>query len=207
MDAQHISSEQVALAGFVNASSANGPGRRIVIWVQGCSIGCPGCFNPTTHVRKVPSTPIAELLARILAAVRPETAGVTFSGGEPFEQAVALAALAQRLREAWPKGTLMAYSGYTLEHLESEDAPQGSRALLSALDYLVDGPFEVRSPGDAPWQASTNQRLRVLGRPLPPGSDAKGEGHIGEFHVQPDGAVLLSGLPDPKLQKIIKTIT
>ena len=207
MDALDVSFEQVALAGFVNASSANGPGRRIVIWVQGCSIGCPGCFNPTTHARTPPKTPVAELAERVLSAVTPEIAGVTFSGGEPFEQASALATLARRLRAGWPDGTLMAYSGYTLKHLESADAPEGSRALLTELDYLVDGPFEVRSPGSAAWQASTNQRLRVLGRPLPPGADAPGEGHIGEFHVLPNGGVLLSGLPDPKLKSILKTIT
>src|SRR3972149_712339 len=30
-------------------SRANGPGMRAVIWFQGCTRGCPGCFNPETH--------------------------------------------------------------------------------------------------------------------------------------------------------------
>ena len=30
-------------------SRANGPGVRFVVWLQGCTLGCPGCFNPSTH--------------------------------------------------------------------------------------------------------------------------------------------------------------
>jgi len=30
-------------------SLVNGPGKRAVVWVQGCTLGCPGCFNPQTH--------------------------------------------------------------------------------------------------------------------------------------------------------------
>jgi anaerobic ribonucleoside-triphosphate reductase activating protein len=31
------------------ASQANGPGWRAVLWLQGCTLACPGCFNPGTH--------------------------------------------------------------------------------------------------------------------------------------------------------------
>lgn len=30
-------------------SRANGPGLRTVVWFQGCTLRCPGCFNPETH--------------------------------------------------------------------------------------------------------------------------------------------------------------
>ena len=30
-------------------SRANGPGTRAVIWVQGCTIGCDGCYSQSTH--------------------------------------------------------------------------------------------------------------------------------------------------------------
>ena len=33
-------------------SRANGPGARFVVWLQGCTLGCPGCFNPATHARR-----------------------------------------------------------------------------------------------------------------------------------------------------------
>jgi anaerobic ribonucleoside-triphosphate reductase activating protein len=30
-------------------STANGPGERVVVWVQGCSLACSGCWNSETH--------------------------------------------------------------------------------------------------------------------------------------------------------------
>ena len=37
------------LHAFVPASRANGPGLRAVVYVQGCSLQCAGCWNPDTH--------------------------------------------------------------------------------------------------------------------------------------------------------------
>jgi anaerobic ribonucleoside-triphosphate reductase activating protein len=48
---------------------------------------------------------------------KPWLRGVTFSGGEPFEQVPALLELAKNIRGAGL--TLMSYSGYTLEELEA----------------------------------------------------------------------------------------
>ena len=38
-----------------SASRANGPGRRFVVWFQGCTLGCAGCFNPATHAAAGPT--------------------------------------------------------------------------------------------------------------------------------------------------------
>ncbi|MCU0780030.1 MAG: radical SAM protein [Akkermansiaceae bacterium] len=49
------------LHAFLPRSRANGPGWRSVVWVQGCSLGCPGCFNPQTHDWEgIAATPEAE---------------------------------------------------------------------------------------------------------------------------------------------------
>ncbi|HEX8107935.1 MAG TPA: 4Fe-4S cluster-binding domain-containing protein, partial [Kofleriaceae bacterium] len=40
---------EVRIHAFEPRSRANGPGARFVVWFQGCTLGCPGCFNPTTH--------------------------------------------------------------------------------------------------------------------------------------------------------------
>jgi anaerobic ribonucleoside-triphosphate reductase activating protein len=78
------------IMGYVNRSEVNGPGSRAVVWVQGCLRACTGCFNPASW----PFEPnqivtVDELVERILAD--PLNEGVTFSGGEPFWQATALA--------------------------------------------------------------------------------------------------------------------
>ena len=35
--------------GFVPVSRANGPGRRAVLWFQGCNLNCPECWNQASH--------------------------------------------------------------------------------------------------------------------------------------------------------------
>ncbi len=78
-----------------------GPGRRIGLWVQGCSIHCPGCVSQDTWP-KDPARAIA--VPELIAWCRKVTAGtfdgVTISGGEPFEQPAGLAALLEAL-VAW----------------------------------------------------------------------------------------------------------
>src|SRR5258706_14960618 len=90
-------------------SRANGPGARFVVWMQGCTLGCPGCFNPTTHDagggREVD---VADLAAELAATANIE--GLTLSGGEPLQQPDAAAALLAAAR-ALGLSTLV-FSGY-----------------------------------------------------------------------------------------------
>ena len=192
---------RLRLAGFAARSRVNGPGLRVVLWVQGCDLGCPGCFNPQTHPGEGDGEAVEAVVERVLAA-RAGNDGVTFSGGEPFQQADALAKVAGAVRAAWPEGRLMAFSGYRLGELRGPAAPPGAAALLATLDWLVDGRFEVKQPSRRRWRASANQRLWVLGRPLP--ADALAErGPDAELHVAPDGQVLLSGFPDARLRRAV----
>lgn len=188
------------VAGFAPASRVNGPGVRVVLWVQGCTLGCPGCFNPGTHAAAGGvETSVQAVVDQVLSARTPETTGVTFSGGEPFQQAAALGAVARGLREAWPEATRMAFSGYRLGELRGPAAPAGASELLAALDLLVDGRFDPRRPGRSPWRGSSNQRLWVLGRPPAP----KTAPPSAELLVTPTGDVILSGFPDARLRRLV----
>jgi anaerobic ribonucleoside-triphosphate reductase activating protein len=75
-------------------SQANGPGVRFVVWSQGCTLGCPGCFNPGTH--PVTAAGAGEWPPGELAAAAAAQAGciegVTLTGGEPLQQPAAVAA-------------------------------------------------------------------------------------------------------------------
>src|SRR5512147_1881126 len=93
-------------------SRANGPGVRFVVWVQGCTLGCPGCFNPTTH-DAAGGTVVA--VADLLAAIPADAAGLTVSGGEPLEQAAETLAL---LRGARARGlSTLIFSGLTIDEI------------------------------------------------------------------------------------------
>ena len=106
---------------------------------------------------------VDDLHARVLEAVREhQIEGVTFSGGEPFQQARSLARLAQLVRQSGLSVT--AFTGYTAEFLQhSEAAPISARELLVECDLLVDGPYrqEQRAEG-LPLRGSRNQRLVPL---------------------------------------------
>ncbi|MEU4625342.1 4Fe-4S cluster-binding domain-containing protein [Actinoplanes sp. NPDC023801] len=64
-----MSEPLVRVARFLERTTAEGPGERTAIWVQGCSIRCPGCFNP--HLfgsRGGTLTSPDDLVRRVLAA-------------------------------------------------------------------------------------------------------------------------------------------
>ncbi len=142
------------IAGVVEESIVDGPGLRFVLFVQGCPIHCPGCQNPQTwDPRGGTEITCRKVLDKILQD--PLVHGVTFSGGEPFEQAQALLPLALALRERGYH--LMAFSGHTLEALLTR--PE-CRPLLEALDMLVDGPFvEAEKSLELRFRGSRNQRV------------------------------------------------
>ncbi len=149
------------LAGIAPESIVDGPGIRLTLFFQGCSHRCPGCHNPETHDpaggREMEA---GELLARIKRARGID--GVTFSGGEPFEQAVTLAGLAEAIRREGLD--LVLYSGFTFEELlqKSEKEPRVYR-LLRAGTLLIDGPY-LREERDLTlaYRGSRNQRLLDL---------------------------------------------
>lgn len=144
--------------GIVEESIVDGPGLRFSVFTQGCPHNCPGCHNPATHDPAGGYTvDSAELLAQFTQ--NPLLSGITFSGGEPFEQAGALAQLAVQVHALGK--TVLVYTGYTLEQLhERARTSQPVRALLDAADMLVDGPYiEALRELDAKFKGSANQRV------------------------------------------------
>lgn len=142
--------------------TALGPGRRIGLWTQGCSIGCAGCISRDTWDPD-PSTGIDvdELVAwcRRVAGDAPE--GVTISGGEPFDQPEALGELLTQLhrwRDALDEPfDILCYSGYRIEQLLRRHS-----ALLERIDALICDPYVEALPTQRVWRGSRNQRLFPL---------------------------------------------
>jgi anaerobic ribonucleoside-triphosphate reductase activating protein len=139
-----------------------GPGRRIAIWLQGCSIGCKGCVSQDTWERD-PGRDMS--VAQLLAWCRQTSAGVfdgvTISGGEPFDQPQALGALLDGLghwrSQGGPDFDILCYSGYPLATLQRQHA-----GLLEKLDALIPEPFVDKLPLTHAWRGSANQPLLLL---------------------------------------------
>lgn len=148
----------IRIAGTVNDSIVDGNGFRFTIFTQGCPHHCKGCHNPQTHVMHGGCLiSEEELLDKIKA--NPLLDGVTFSGGEPFCQAKALADLGRKIHSIGGLD-IVTYTGYTFEELlHGFDEHSEWKELLEETDILIDGRFEENLKSyDIKFRGSTNQR-------------------------------------------------
>jgi anaerobic ribonucleoside-triphosphate reductase activating protein len=170
-----------------------GPGRRLGIWLQGCSIRCPGCISSDTWVKSTPDVDVSEVLEQVGPWLQ-ECDGVTISGGEPFEQAEALEQLLGGIREKTGVDILV-YSGLPLEELRSRDAV--TRGLI---DCLISDPFDVNIEQSKYLRGSDNQRmtcLTPLGWQVFGSLDREGTDTDRKLDVMfdPSGEVWFAGIP------------
>ena len=163
---------QIRLAGIVKESVVDGPGIRMVVFVQGCRHHCPGCHNENTQD---PAGGYESTVDEVIAQLPTNSliSGVTFSGGEPFLQAGALAEIGRAARQ---RGlSIFTYTGFVFESLLAQSSNNADiAALLAVTDVLIDGPFilEQRDISLA-YRGSSNQRLLDLPASLRQGKPAE----------------------------------
>lgn len=148
----------IRIAGLVEDSIVDGPGLRLTVFTQGCPHKCPGCHNVHTHAYDGGTLiTSSEILARVKA--NPLLDGVTLSGGDPFEQADALAVLAAQIKALGL--SIITYTGYTYEQLLAASAKRPDwQRLLAHTDYLVDGRFILAERNlMLKYRGSENQRI------------------------------------------------
>lgn len=150
---------------LLQATPHNGPGWRINLWFQGCSIRCTeNCLNPQfLDPKKGYVYDLDTVLQVIQDTVRQDhrkVEGVTILGGEPTDQAEPLAILLEQV-QAMGLST-MVYSGHPFEKLKNLHSKFMQR-VLDSTDILVDSPFIPELYGDAlMWRGSSNQRVLCL---------------------------------------------
>lgn len=151
---------KIRLAGVIESSINNGDGIRKVIFAQGCKHNCKGCFNPETHDFDggyLCNTD--KIIQRINEDYMID--GVTFSGGDPFEQASAFAEIAKNINKNL---TIWCYTGYIYEYLiKHKNEHEGWEELLNNINVLVDGKFEEdKKDRNLKYRGSSNQRIIKL---------------------------------------------
>lgn len=193
--------ELLNIHAVLKSSLVNGPGKRLVVFFQGCVRGCAGCFNPDTHSNEVRTlyTPEDLLEAYLLdrADLADSVEGITVSGGEPFLQSAGLGRLLFLARN---RGlSTLVYTGYLIEELRAD--PERDKA-LEHIDVLIDGPFVkgLREP-TLLARGSTNQRVHLLtgrytaGDLLMPGRS--------EITISPGGIVTETGFSRTTQRELI----
>jgi anaerobic ribonucleoside-triphosphate reductase activating protein len=146
---------KVRLARVYTGSVVDGPGKRSVIQMQGCSIRCAGCYVPETHDAAAGfETTTTGALDTALSA---PCDGITYIGGEPTNQPEALLDMVRTGAALGVHQTV--YTGYTIEGLVRSGKTQALAALVLA-DVVIDGPFiKSKTHGAGLYRGSSNQRL------------------------------------------------
>lgn len=186
--------EAFNIAHIEPCSHIYGPGLRFVIWVQGCSLGCPGCWNQNMW-SSAPNRliPRYDLLEWIIG--QRGIKGVTLLGGEPLQQLEDTLWLLKEVKKT--DLDTMVYTGYEMDEIKA--CPQKS-SVLEHTDILVAGRYEenCRNIG-LKWRGSENQKIRCL--------STRYESHLFddqnevEIYIESDGSMAVTGYPDENLLK------
>lgn len=191
------------LHGFVPVSRANGPGRRAVLWFQGCTLNCAECWNPASHPFEGVVTDGNDIIQRIISLHRAgDIEGLTFSGGEPMHQASSVLELIERLRQAGaPSLSFGMFTGFTLHEVERgryftfEDCRDKAgtwRLIRPRLDFAVMGRYNRLAPTALPLRSSRNQRLQLFTNRYQESDFAE---PLVEVSIEQDGGTTVTGFP------------
>ncbi|MDI7266604.1 MAG: 4Fe-4S single cluster domain-containing protein [Myxococcota bacterium] len=174
---------------LLERSYANGPGCRAVIWTQGCSIRCPGCFNPDAQDLDVgESVPVAALAAWVRSITGIE--GVTLSGGEPLQQRAPVGALLREIRRSTALSVVL-FTGYDWTHIT---VTPGFLEVAQLADVVIAGPYRRHQRLERGLRGSANQTVH-----LPTGRYSLAEvDDVPEAEViVGDGAIVETGVAVP----------
>ena len=153
----------IRIMDIMHSSSVDGTGFRDVLFVNYCPHRCEGCHNPKTWDKaNGRDVNLKEVYDDLMES---SFTNVTFSGGEPFEQAKELTILARARKEGGK--SIWIYSGYTFEEIMADETKS---ELLSLCDVLVDGRFDKnKTELNLKFKGSTNQRIIDIPKTLTQG--------------------------------------
>ena len=170
------------------ASVANGPGVRAVLWIQGCSLSCPHCFNPETHSFSEGEQIAVDRLADQIFELASNVQGLTVTGGEPLQQADPLVELLESVR-ASTSLSIVLFSGFTWNELERHDKwPR----ISSAVDVVIAGRYEHTQRVADGLIGSANKTTHFLTDRYSE-SDLEGV-PVSEVIIESDGSLSISGI-------------
>lgn len=183
---------------IIKNTKVEGPGNRYCIWVQGCSRHCKGCQAAHTWAHdKGELYEVDDIIEDIFKQDFIE--GVTFLGGEPFEQVEALGIIAERVKQ---RGlSVLCFTGGKLEELRENPV---NKKLLENVDLLIDGEFiEELTDYSRPWCGSSNQRYHFLTDRYNEEIFTKYKNKV-EVNISKNGQIFMNGMGnfDEILQKI-----
>ena len=134
---------------------ANGPGIRTSLFVQGCPIHCPSCFNQETWDFTGGSSFSLYVALSIFKSMNEHIAGLSILGGEPLavQNYHVVQLFISDFKRSFPDKTIWLWTGYEWEHVK--DLP-----IMDYIDVCVAGPFDVTKRDlSLKWCGSSNQQV------------------------------------------------
>ena len=172
-----------------------GPGKRLVLWVVGCSLCCDGCINP--HLWnpqggiEISSNELVQLCSSS------EIEGITLLGGEPAEQAEKLLP-ALRTIKAMGK-TIVFFTGYEIEELNTAT----QKEIVDLSDIIICGRFDKTKLNHfLHFRGSSNQRVILNSERYKKYKIRDGQNTV-VVSITENGEVICKGIPDNDMKSTI----
>lgn len=134
---------------------ADGPGVRVGLFVSGCPIHCPGCFNQETWDFTGGKPFKASVVNDIFSSMNEHIAGISILGGEPLAErnVGAVELFTVQLKKQFPNKTIWLWTGYDWDQVKSYP-------IMRYIDVCVAGPFDITKRDlSLKWCGSSNQQV------------------------------------------------
>ncbi|MFM7667068.1 MAG: 4Fe-4S single cluster domain-containing protein [Bacteroidota bacterium] len=171
-----------------------GEGKRIGIWVQGCTLACDGCINEMIWTKKKGKAVAIYDLYQYIDSISEDFDGITISGGEPFQQYEQLIAFSYLIKTR-TKLNIHCFTGYEIKELEDLFP---DKLFLQYIDSLVDGRYLKELHSNNNLVGSSNQKTyRIKNGKAKLSTRQKGINKW-SLSVTKDGTIYMAGIPKEK---------
>ncbi len=128
-----------------------GPGKRLLIFLKGCSIHCDGCIN--RHLWDFEGGTLISTEDILNVCINENVEGITIHGGEPLDQSTDLLDLVKELKKN--KYTIVLFTGYIKKELNNIQSE-----IWNVSDLVIAGRFDIKKRNvNLQFRGSTNQRV------------------------------------------------
>lgn len=158
-------------------NTANGKGVRTALFVSGCSLACPGCFNYELWDYKAGKEFTPDTMDEIIAVSHERVSGLSILGGDPTatRNIEMVTEICKEFKRVYPEKTIWVWSGFKLDldlreekrgelvyhsHKDNSNPTFYHQPLFDYIDVLVDGRWEIENLDPTIlYSGSTNQRV------------------------------------------------
>ena len=176
-----------------------GKGKRIGIWVQGCTLACEGCINEMIWTKKKGENISVYELYQFVDSICEEYDGITISGGEPFQQYEQLITFVYLIKTR-TKLSVHCFTGYEMKELE---LMYPDKLFMNYIDHLVDGRYVKELHSNNGVVGSTYQISSGRANEM----SFQKENDRWSLNVADDGSVYMAGIPrDFEISKLIQDL-